>query len=176
MSLRAVRENTELEKWDPEFTGQLTELIRPFVKRYFRAEVIGLDHLPATGGALLVSNHSGGTLTPDVFVFGTAYYEHFGYDRPLYTLGHDSIFVSRLATVLARTGVIHATRENAAAALRSDGVVLVFPAATTTHTVRAARRTSSTSTAGRAMSERLSKPVCRSCPPCRSALRTAKYS
>ena len=117
----------EMEKWDPEFTEQLATKIRPLIERYFRSEVNGLDNLPPSGGALLVSNHSGGTLTPDVFVLGSAYYERFGYSRPLYTLGHDSLFRGRLAGLLTRAGVIHASRENAASALRSDGVVLVFP-------------------------------------------------
>jgi acyl-CoA synthetase (AMP-forming)/AMP-acid ligase II len=38
---------------------------RPFLKRYFRSEVRGLDNMPP-GGALLVSNHSGGMLPMDV--------------------------------------------------------------------------------------------------------------
>jgi len=118
---------SETEKWDPEFTEKLTAVVGGFFRRYFRFVVEGLDRLPPSGGALVVSNHSGGTLTPDVFVLGAAYYEHFGYSRPLYTLGHDSLFIGRLAGLLTRAGVIHASRENAATALRSDGLVLVFP-------------------------------------------------
>ena len=118
---------SETVKWEPEFTKALTKKVRPFLEKYFRFEVEGIDRIPATGGALLVSNHSGGTMTPDVLVLGAAYYEQFGYDRPLYTLGHDCLFVGKLADFLARTGVIHASRENAACALRSDAVVLVFP-------------------------------------------------
>jgi 1-acyl-sn-glycerol-3-phosphate acyltransferase len=126
MSVRALTA-LETEKFDPGFTEQLTNAVAPIIKRYFRFEVNGIDHLPPSGGALVVSNHSGGTLTPDVFVLGAAYYERFGYDRPLYTLGHDSLFRGRLAGLLTRAGVIHASRENAANALRSDGLVLVFP-------------------------------------------------
>ena len=118
---------SETAKWDAAFVEQLADAVRPFIRRYFRFEVNGIDNLPAGGGALLVSNHSGGTLTQDVLILGSAYYERFGFDRPLYTLGHDSLFVGRLAGLLARTGVIHASRENAGDALRSGGVVLVFP-------------------------------------------------
>ena len=42
--------------------------------------------MPAAGGALMVSNHSGGMLTPDVLVFAPEFYKKFGYDRPIYTL------------------------------------------------------------------------------------------
>ena len=118
---------SEMQKWDPEFTERLAKKAGPFLEKYFRFEVHGMDHVPPAGGALMVSNHSGGTLTPDVLILGVAYYSRFGYDRPLFTLGHDCIFVGKLGSMLTRLGVIHANRENAARALRSDGVVLVFP-------------------------------------------------
>ena len=74
-----------------------------------------------------MSNHSGGMLTPDALVLGTAYYEKFGYGRPVYTLGHDKLFVGPLKGWLTRAGVIHASRANASKALHSGAVVLVFP-------------------------------------------------
>jgi len=98
----------------------------PVLKRYFRAEVRGLDALPEAGGALLVGNHSGGSLTPDVVIFGSALCEEFGYDRPLFTLAHSQVFVGPFEGWLSRLGVIHASRENAAAALHSGAAVLVF--------------------------------------------------
>ncbi len=69
--------------------------------------------MPAAGGALLVSNHSGGMLTPDVLVFAPEFYKHFGFDRPLYTLGHYGIFLGPIGDLLRRAGVIEASRENA---------------------------------------------------------------
>ena len=120
-------DRAEMAKWDPEFTRQITSRVGPLIKRYFRAEVRGLDSMPAAGGALLVSNHSGGMLTPDVLVFAPEFYKRFGYDRPLYTLGHYGIFLGPTGDYLRRAGVIEASRENAADALRSGAVVLVFP-------------------------------------------------
>ena len=52
-------EPSELTKWDPGLTERVMGITRPFLKRYFRAEVRGLENMPP-GGALLVSNHSGG--------------------------------------------------------------------------------------------------------------------
>jgi 1-acyl-sn-glycerol-3-phosphate acyltransferase len=119
--------NRETAKWDPDFTKQVSHIVGPVIKRYHRAEVRNIDNIPPTGGALVVSNHSGGMLTPDVFIFSPAYYDHFGYDRPVYTLGHYGIFIGPLDGVLRRLGVIEASRENAAIALHSGAVVLVFP-------------------------------------------------
>lgn len=102
------------------------DLLRPVVKVYHRSQVRGLDHIPA-GRALLVSNHSGGLTTPDFAVFAVDFYEHFGYERPLYVLAHDSFFHGPAAEFLAHLGVIAANPHNAAAALEADAAVLLFP-------------------------------------------------
>jgi 1-acyl-sn-glycerol-3-phosphate acyltransferase len=117
----------EPTKWDPGFTERLVNAAEPIARRWFRFEVRGLESLPAQGGALVVSNHSGGMLTPDVLIFAAAFYGRFGYDRPLYTLGHDGMFAGPLSGWLSRLGVIRANPENTAEALRSGGVALVFP-------------------------------------------------
>ena len=117
----------DFANWDPGLTGRLVDLAAPLAKRWFRPDVRGLQSLPPTGGALVVSNHSGGMLTPDVLIFASAFYNTFGYERPLYTLGHDGLFLGPAAGWLTRVGLIHAGGKNAAAALRSGGVVLTFP-------------------------------------------------
>jgi 1-acyl-sn-glycerol-3-phosphate acyltransferase len=117
----------EVAKWDPGFTRQITNWVGPVIKRYFRAEVRGLDSLPSAGGALVVSNHSGGMFTPDVLVFAPAFYDKFDFDRPVYTLAHSGMFIGPLSGWLRRADVIEASRENAAKALRDGAVVLVFP-------------------------------------------------
>jgi 1-acyl-sn-glycerol-3-phosphate acyltransferase len=117
----------QIAEWDPSFTARLVNAAGPIAKRWFRFEVRGLDSLPPNCGALIVANHSGGMLTPDVLIFASAFYGRFGYDRPLYTLGHDGMFAGPAAGLLTRLGVIRASTANAANALRSGGVVLVFP-------------------------------------------------
>ena len=87
----------------------------------------GLGSIPAAGGVLLVSNHSGGALTPDPLVFGPAFYDTFGYDRPLYILAHYGVFFTPLRGYLGRIGAIHASPENATKALHSGAAVLVYP-------------------------------------------------
>ncbi|OBI89340.1 glycerol acyltransferase [Mycobacterium sp. 1245805.9] len=127
MKVVETADNPETAKWDPALTEQVSKALGPVIKRYYRAEVRNIDNVPSTGGALVVSNHSGGMFTPDVLIFSPAFYERFGYDRPVYTLGHYGLFMGPLDGWLRRLGVIEASRENAAAALHSGAVVLVFP-------------------------------------------------
>src|SRR6201986_2659438 len=119
-------EPSEMSKWDPGLTERVMGWIRPLIKGYHRAEVRGLESFPA-GGALVVCNHSGGLFAMDVPVFATGFYEQFGYDRPVYTLSHDIIFTGPTGEFFRRTGFIRANHENADEALRSGGVVVVFP-------------------------------------------------
>jgi 1-acyl-sn-glycerol-3-phosphate acyltransferase len=118
--------HTDVEKWDATLTEHVVGLTRPVVKRYFRSEMRGMENIPE-GACLVVSNHSGGVVTPDMSVFAVAYYDTYGYQRPLFTLGHDLLFAGPAGELLKRTGVIRATRDNAVAALAAGGVVLVFP-------------------------------------------------
>jgi len=120
-------DHPEIAKWDPGLTERVMGILRPFLKRYFRSEVRGLDNIPSAGGALVVSNHSGGLFPMDVPVFAVDFYDTFGYDRPIYTLSHDMVFAGPTAGFFVRTGFIRANPENAAKALRAGGVVVVFP-------------------------------------------------
>jgi len=120
-------DHPEITKWDPFFTELLINVVTPVIEKWFRPDVRGLENFPSTGGALVVSNHSGGVLTPDWNILAPALYRKFGYDRPLYTLAHYGVFFTPFRASLGRLGVIHASQENAAKALRSDAVVLAFP-------------------------------------------------
>ena len=118
---------SEIDRWEEQFAKRLARSVGRPVRAYFRSEVDGLEHFPPDGRALVVSNHSGGMFTPDILLFAPAFYEHFGYGRRVYTLAHNTVFIGPFNDWLPRAGVIHATRDNAAAALKAGGVVLVFP-------------------------------------------------
>jgi 1-acyl-sn-glycerol-3-phosphate acyltransferase len=95
---------------------------------YFRAEVRGLDNVPARGPVLLVGNHSGGTLTADTFVFAQAFSDHFGAGRIFYQLAHDLVFkVPGVRALVAPYGTVPATPENMRRALAQDAALLVYP-------------------------------------------------
>ena len=119
-------EPSELTKWDPGLTERVMGIIRPFLKRYFRSEVRGLENMPPSG-ALLVCNHSGGMLPMDAPILAADFYDHHGYDRPLYTLSHDMLMAGPTGEFFRRIGYISANHENADEALRCGGLVVVFP-------------------------------------------------
>lgn len=116
----------EITKFDPELTEKVMGILRPLLKAYHRCEVRGLENTPL-GGALVVSNHSGGMLPMDVPIFASHFYEKYGYDRPVYTLSHAMLMVGPTADFFKKTGYILASHENADEALRSGGLVVVFP-------------------------------------------------
>lgn len=116
----------DIDKWDPGLTQRVMGVMRPVLKTYFRCQVHGLGSFPP-GGALVVGNHSGGTFPMDVPIFSAEFSARFGFDRPVYTLSHDILMAGPTGQFFRRTGYIRANRENAAAALRSGGVVIVFP-------------------------------------------------
>jgi len=123
---RTLDVDTEISKWDATLTRQTVEKVRPLVNLYHRAEVRGLESLPP-GGALVVSNHSGGLFPMDAPVFTSAFYSKFAYERPVVILSHDAMMAPPLTELLNRIGFVKANHKNADAALRSGSVVLVFP-------------------------------------------------
>lgn len=127
MGRDAEVDRAEIAKFDRRFTKQFYRFMSPVIRRYFRSEVHGWELFPVQGGVMIVSNHSGGNLTPDVLVLAPSFYQRFGYCRPLYTLAHYGVFLTPLRDYLFRLGVVHASRANAEEMLRSGAVVLAFP-------------------------------------------------
>jgi 1-acyl-sn-glycerol-3-phosphate acyltransferase len=112
---------------DPEFIRRTLPAMAAFYQSYFRADVRGLDRIPATGPVLLVGNHSGGTLIADTFVFTTRFYEYFGAQRRFHQLAHDLVLALPGLGLLRKYGTVAASHENARRALRSGAAVLVYP-------------------------------------------------
>ena len=61
--------------FDADVTKVLLSLLRPLYEGYFRVEVKGIENIPAEGGALVVSNHSG-TLPIDALMTQVAVHDH----------------------------------------------------------------------------------------------------
>jgi 1-acyl-sn-glycerol-3-phosphate acyltransferase len=115
----------DLDAWDPEYIRQTLPLLRALFGTYHRAEVRGLENIP-DGAALLVGNHSGGTMIVDTFVFALEFYEHFGPNRRFHQLAHD-VAVRWPFTGIRRYGTLAANHENAKRAFDVDAPVLVYP-------------------------------------------------
>jgi len=117
-----------LDLRDPEYIRRTLPALRAMAEVYFRADVRGMDNVPAHGPVLLVGNHSGGTLIADTFVFGQAFYDHFGADRVFHQLAHDLVFkVPGVRAVLTPYGTVPASPENMRRALGRGAALLVYP-------------------------------------------------
>lgn len=57
--------------YDPAFAARCEPLFEFFYRTYWRVQTDGVQHIPASGAALLVSNHSGG-IPLDASMIGTA--------------------------------------------------------------------------------------------------------
>ncbi|MBY8878213.1 lysophospholipid acyltransferase family protein [Actinacidiphila acidipaludis] len=114
--------------YDAELTDQvLMSLLRPLFDGYFRVEVKGVENIPAEGGALVVSNHSG-TLPIDALMTQVAVHDHHPAGRHLRLLAADLVFMLPLVNELARkAGHTLACAEDAQSLLERGEVVGVMP-------------------------------------------------
>ncbi len=95
---------------------------------WFRCEVEGVEHVPADGGALLVSNHSG-ALPPDAAMIAKAIKEEHRRPRPLsITVEHFFKGYPGFSMLLPKIGAVPAHPANVHRLLYDEGkLVLVFP-------------------------------------------------
>jgi 1-acyl-sn-glycerol-3-phosphate acyltransferase len=124
---RHVETPSQLDRWgrDPSVTTSIG-IIEAAYRSWFRVEWEGLEHVPADGGALLVSNHAG-MMPVDGGLIQIGIQEEAR--RPLYLLAHHGFFLFPfLGRMLNRSGTVVAHPDNAHRLLREDGqLVLVFP-------------------------------------------------
>jgi 1-acyl-sn-glycerol-3-phosphate acyltransferase len=113
---------------DPKYIERTLPALRLASKLYFRADVRGLDHIPAEGPVLIVGNHSGGTVIVDTYVFTQAFYDHFGPEREFFQLAHDLVFkLAGVRRLVERYGTVPASPKNMKRALKRNAALLVYP-------------------------------------------------
>jgi 1-acyl-sn-glycerol-3-phosphate acyltransferase len=103
-------------------------LVDFFYKHWFRAEIEGIENVPAEGGALLVSNHSG-ALPPDATMIGKAIKEEHPHPRPLnITVEHFFKGYPGFSMLIPKIGCVAAHPANVHRLLCDEQqLVLVFP-------------------------------------------------
>jgi 1-acyl-sn-glycerol-3-phosphate acyltransferase len=103
-------------------------LLEFFYRLWFRCEIEGIEHVPAQGGALLVSNHSG-ALPPDASMIAKAVKEEHPRPRPVsITVEHFFRAYPGFAMLLPKVGAVPAHPANVHRLLFDEGkLVLVFP-------------------------------------------------
>jgi len=113
------------------FDAELTDAVflpplRALYKKWFRVDTFGVENLPASGGALLVSNHSG-TVPLDSLMTAVAVHDETG-GRHLRGLGADLVFQVPLVGSFARkSGQTLACNADAERLLRKGELVGVWP-------------------------------------------------
>lgn len=113
---------------DPEFDRRFAQPVMDFLfRRYFRAIVTGIEHVPAAGRCLIVANHSG-TMPLDGAMLRAAIRLEHPSGRDVRWLSEDFLYYLPFAgTFITRTGAVRACAENAARLLDSDCCVVAFP-------------------------------------------------
>src|SRR5437867_1087563 len=117
----------DLDERDPDYIRDTLPGMWLLASFYFRADVQGLENIPAEGPVLLVGNHSGGNMTPDTLVFTLAFNTYFGVERTFYQLAHNLVLAMPMLASLRKYGTVAASSENATKALDSGAALLVYP-------------------------------------------------
>jgi 1-acyl-sn-glycerol-3-phosphate acyltransferase len=126
----AAEPGREVDDWGR--SQRVFDLVGPlldFYYRYwFRVEVEGIENVPAEGGALIVSNHSG-ALPPDAPMILQAIRLEHSAPRPVYMLGeHWFKGYPGVSMLTSKMGLVAAHPANAQRLLRDEQrLALVFP-------------------------------------------------
>jgi 1-acyl-sn-glycerol-3-phosphate acyltransferase len=122
---RQVSDWGRSERVEGAFDASLIEF---FYRYWFRAEVEGVENVPADGGALLVSNHSG-ALPPDAAMIARAIREEHPHPRKLHiTVEHFFKGYPGFSMLIPKIGCVAAHPANVHRLLYDEEeLVLVFP-------------------------------------------------
>jgi 1-acyl-sn-glycerol-3-phosphate acyltransferase len=121
------RPDHPLEQRDPEFIRAELPRLGWAYDHYNDVTVEGLEDIP-TSRALVVGNHNGGIVSPDMFALMVAWWRARGVDEPTYGLMHNMPFrVPLVGRYLTRLGAVPAHPEHATALLERGAKVLVYP-------------------------------------------------
>ncbi len=114
--------------YDADFTENVFyPVLRPIYRHWFRVEVRGIENIPETGGALIVSNHSG-TIAIDSLMVQLAIHDEHPQHRVMRALGADLVFQTPfLGTIARRSGSTLATNDDAERLFDRGELVGVFP-------------------------------------------------
>ena len=125
--LQARIPTADLDERDPDYIRETLPGLWLLASFYFRADVKGLENIPAEGPVLLVGNHSGGNMTPDTLVLSLAFNTYFGVERRFYQLAHNLVVSMPFLATLRKYGTVAASPENAKKALDTGAALLVYP-------------------------------------------------
>lgn len=127
MSARPVGDDVDAR--DPSTFEKTLRLAAPVLDALLDPRVVdGAEHLDSEGAALVVGNHSGGTLAMlEPLTFARALSRHVAVERLPHLLLHEVLWHTPFARWIGRHGAVRASRANAEALFDRGRKVLVYP-------------------------------------------------
>ncbi len=111
----------------PRFAHDVEPLLDLLYDRWWRVTAVGVDHVPASGGALIVANHAG-VLPWDAAMIATAIHRTHGPERHPRFLVLDWAFeMPWVSVAIRRFGGVPASPHDAVRLLGEGHAVMVFP-------------------------------------------------
>jgi 1-acyl-sn-glycerol-3-phosphate acyltransferase len=98
-----------------------------FYRNYFTVTVSGIEHVPASGRAMLIGNHSGGVALDGAMVIAATFLEM---DPPRIAQGMAEKFINRVPFIsqwTSRMGHLTGLPEHAVRLLEDERLLMVFP-------------------------------------------------
>ena len=116
--------------FDPEWTESFLTVFKALYRDYWRVETTGVEHVPATGRALLVANHAG-VLPWDGTMIKTSVFSEHAHPRHVRALVASQFMgMPVMSWFLRRTGQAVGHPDDTRRLLERDELVLVFPEGT----------------------------------------------
>ncbi len=113
---------------DPVVAEMVWHLVNFLYFDYFRVEVTGVEHIPATGGAIVVANHGGGALPYDAFMLTSAIANEAAVPRRLRVIGTEVFdMLPWVSHMYRKSGGAYASRADADYLLSNERLLGVFP-------------------------------------------------
>ena len=109
-----------------ELARFFTALEWPY-RKYFDLDVYGAQHIPLTGRAMLIGNHSGGVALDALMVLASCFFE---LDPPRLAQGMAEKFINKVpgaSQMASRLGQFTGLPEHADRLLRDERLLMVFP-------------------------------------------------
>ena len=110
---------------DTLFYRVLPRLLMEIMKKYFRLEVEGLEHVPTRGAAIIIPNHSGFSGFDALILADTVHRQARRIPR---VMTHHLWFLTKTTAVPAqKLGFIEASFANGVSLLKKNNIVILFP-------------------------------------------------
>jgi 1-acyl-sn-glycerol-3-phosphate acyltransferase len=126
---RRLHGEYETDEWgfDPEVMDAVAPFFEFLYRKYWRVTTTGLEHVPGTGRALLVSNHSG-QLPFDGSMLASAIKLEHPSNRLVRTMFHSWFpTLPVVSPLFVKCGQVTATEDNGIRLLENEELVSVFP-------------------------------------------------